>query len=100
MADPGTLIAGGSLALQLLGMNNKQPIQPVPNTAAARRLGVQPTVAQPTPQPAQMMQPSENLAALEAARFEASQLPDMQRKEYEPPILAALMQARRQEGLV
>jgi len=100
MADPATLIAGGSLALQALGMNSKQPMQPLQSSAAARRLGAQPTVATPTPQPAQMMQPSQNVAALEAARFEASQLPDMQRKEYEPPILAALMQARRQEGLV
>jgi len=98
MPEPTTLIAAASLATNLFG-GQKPPVQPVRSSAAQRRLGAQPTVPAPTPQPAQMMAPADNVAALEAARFEASQLPDAQRKQYEPPLVAALLQARRQEGL-
>ena len=44
------------------------------------------------PEPTVQVDPVKDL---EIARIEVASLPDEQRKEFEPPILAALMQARR-----
>ena len=94
-AAAGTAAAGGGIGSALgtaaQGLGAAGAIQSLSQKnevgqldAAKRRIGTQQTTQ--TPQP---------LEELEAARMEISQLPEEQRKQYEPPILAALMKARR-----
>ena len=74
----------GQMGSNILGSNNQQS----PGVQAAqRRIQAPEPMAAPSP-----------LQDLEAARMEVAQLPPEQRQQFEAPILAALMKARR-EGM-
>jgi len=75
--------SAGNLAGGLLSSNQQQS----PSLQAAQRRieAPQATVQAPSP-----------LQELEAARMEVAQLPPEQRQQFEAPILAALMKARRE----
>jgi len=81
-AGATTGAAAGNLAAGFLSSNKQSPSL----QAAQRRIQApQATVQAPSP-----------LQELEAARMEVAQLPPEQRQQFEAPILAALMQARRE----
>ena len=82
-AGATTGAAAGNLAAGFLGGNNQQ--SPSLQAAQRRIQAPQATVQAPSP-----------LQELEAARMEVAQLPPEQRQQFEAPILAALMQARRE----
>ena len=86
VGGPGGAMAGaqaGQMASGLLSSNQQQS----PSLQAAQRRieAPQATVQAPSP-----------LQELEAARMEVAQLPPEQRQQFEAPILAALMKARRE----
>jgi len=88
----GGASAGGALggAAGNLLEPDKAPVQ-VGTLNAAQRMsqgGAAPTIQAPNP-----------LQQLEQARMAARELPAEQRQEYEPALVAALMQARRQQGV-
>lgn len=81
----GATALGGPVAGMAVGMATQDDGSMVPSVEAAkRRIGSQQTTDMPEP-----------IQQLEQARMEVSMLPQEQRQQYEPPILAALMKARR-----
>lgn len=75
----------GQMAGGLIGSNQPQQQQGVPNSAMQRRL---------------QMQQTDNLATLRDAEAATATLPEKLRQEYMPPIVQARMLEERRRGMV